>query len=183
MLKLIQNYIYFHHLSEAVLLPLYPEQVFDTMTASFSSTNILGRSAPIYTYSTSGPRTVSFNLEVHRDMLNDVNLTNMTFLGKKIDPEETINELINTLEASVLPKYVDATKAVNPPIVSVRLGKDIYIKGVCTNCTHTFKGPIRQEHYLQCDLSLSIMEYDAYDAQLVKTLGKYRGVQDSLSLT
>jgi hypothetical protein len=182
MLKLIENYIYFHHLGEGIILPQYPEDVTDTMSASFSQTNILGRSAPIFTYGGSGPRVVSFTMKLHRDMLNDVNITNKTFLGKTIDAEETINELINITEASVLPKYTDATKAVNPPIISVRIGKDIYIKGVCTQTSHTFYGPIRNEHYLQCDISLSIQEYDAYDAELAKTLGKYRGVSSKLGL-
>lgn len=182
MLDLVQNYIYFHHLETGCIIPQFPESVSDSMSAKFNNTEILGRSAPIVTYSGSGPRQVSIALKLHRDMLADVNLTNVTFLGEAIDPEEAINILIRTMEAAVLPKYVDATKAINPPVISVRIGRDIYIKGVCSRVQHEWNGPIRDDRYLQCDISFDVQEYNAYDAKLAKTLGKYRGQDSNVSL-
>ena len=55
----IENYIYFYHTGELIILPIYPDNVSDTSTAQFSPTSPLSRSAPIYSYSSSGPRTVS----------------------------------------------------------------------------------------------------------------------------
>ncbi|MBO7078476.1 MAG: hypothetical protein J6W64_01540 [Bacilli bacterium] len=44
------------------------------MGSNFVPTNALGRTAPVYTYSNSGPRSVQIDLQLHRDMMDDVNM-------------------------------------------------------------------------------------------------------------
>ena len=43
------------------------------MGSTFGETSALGRSAPVFTYSKSGPRTVQVELKFHRDMMDDIN--------------------------------------------------------------------------------------------------------------
>ena len=52
------NYIYFYHLDQFIMLPLYADSVQDTMAVNFETSTPLSRSAPIYSYRNSGPRTV-----------------------------------------------------------------------------------------------------------------------------
>ena len=187
--KLIDNYIYFYHLDKFCVIPQYPVQITDSNSASFEQTNILGRSSPLYSYSHSGPRTVSFNLLLHRDMLADVAITKNNFGLEPGKQYEIVEELINTLQASVLPKYEDAPKMTNPPIVAVRFGDNVYIKGVITGGVGTtYSGPIieygdddnKKALYSLVNVSLTISEYDPYDAEQIKTLGSYRGLDTTV---
>lgn len=188
-IKLIENYIYFYHLDKFCLIPQYPVQITDSNSASFEQTNILGRSSPLYSYSHSGPRTVGFTLTLHRDMLTDVSITKNNFGFEPGQQYQIVEELINTLQASVLPKYEDATKMVNPPIVAVRFGDNVYIKGVITGgISTTYSGPIveygegdeRKSLYSIVSINLTISEYDPYDAEQIRTLGSYRGLDTTV---
>lgn len=182
MLKLIENYIYFQHLGENgvyCILPTYPESVSESTQASFNSTTILGRSAPIYTYTGSGPRKVAFEFTLHRDLMNDINITNNSF-GITED-DDVLDELINTIEAAALPRYQNATKAVNPPIIAVRIGDQIYIKGVISgSVSKTYSGPIIDNKYAVCKISFEVNEIDPYDAESAKTIGSLRGMKSVL---
>ena len=60
-------YLYISHLDTEYqywMLPGYPEEVADDLKSTFGQTSALGRSAPVYTYSSSGPRTIQINLIV-----------------------------------------------------------------------------------------------------------------------
>ena len=98
----------------------------DSMSASFSPNTPLSRSAPIYSYSNSGPRTIGFNFKFHRELVNEYNLAD----GSGVD---ACDEWIRYLEQAVLPDYDSASKMVNPPIVAVKIRDEVYIKGVVTN--------------------------------------------------
>lgn len=63
------NYIYIYNLKKFLYLPAYPDRITDAMSASFNTTSPLSRSAPIFSYSNSGPRTLVISLSLHREML------------------------------------------------------------------------------------------------------------------
>lgn len=182
MLKLIENYIYFQHLGDNgkyCILPQFPESLTDSTSASFNTTTILGRSAPIYTYTGSGPRTVTFDFVLHRDMMNDINIANNSF-GLSED-DDVLEELIRTIESAALPKYVNVTKAVNPPVIAVRIGDEIYIKGVVRGSVQkTFSGPIIDNKYAVCKITFTVDEIDPYDAESARTIGGLRGMKSTL---
>ena len=92
--RIIPNYIYFYHLDKFCVLPLYPESISDRMATSFQDTNALSRSAPVFTFSHSGPREVSINLKLHRDMMNDLN--------------RNVSNLKENVEESLTDKLADA---------------------------------------------------------------------------
>ena len=70
-----ENYIYISHLGEKGhwwWIPCSPEAISDSMGSTFASSTALGRSAPVWTYSNSGPRTVQMAIHLHRDMMDYV---------------------------------------------------------------------------------------------------------------
>lgn len=92
---------------------------------------------------------MNIQLALHRDVLYDVNRSNTEFLlktGQQSTPFDAdidgdldyVDTLINHLQAIALPSYATASKMVNPPMVAVRFGEQLFIKGVVkggVNCT------------------------------------------------
>ena len=173
---LILNYIYLYHTDEWLLLPEYPDSVMDKMGSTFQQTNALSRTAPVFTYSYSGPRDVQIQLHLQRDLLDDINLnaSNMTL---DVD-EDYVEVLIRKLQAVALPRYEAASKSVVPPMVAVRLGKDIFIKGVVVGgVSIEYQKPILDDdRYSQVVLSFVVYEVEPYDAVSVGKEGSFRGI-------
>ena len=71
--QMIDNYIYLYHVDEFIVIPTFPDSITDTLSANFNSSTPLSRSAPIYSYASSGPRTMQINLDLHRDMMTQIN--------------------------------------------------------------------------------------------------------------
>ena len=177
---LIENYIYLYHTETLIVLPGYPEQVTDTLPVSFQQQTPLARTAPIYSYSNSGPRTMQISLRLHRDMMWQVNY-GISNIDATID-EDYVDIAIKQLQAATLPRYNSGTKLVDPPIVAVRLGDDIFIRGVLSGpLTESYQVPIlKSGKYAIVDISFNITEIDPYDADTVMEVGSFRGLDISL---
>lgn len=177
------NYIYISHLDEKFQfwkLPTWPDTVSDTMVSNFAQTNALGRTAPVYTFSNSGPRVVTISIPLHRDIMDDINIgISNVHLG---EGEDYVDNLIRALQSIAVPKYNLQNKAVEPPLVALRLSNELFIKGVVTSGINlTFSKPILSNgKYAQVSLQLSISEVDPYDATSVFKNGGFRGVVQSL---
>lgn len=177
------NYIYISHLDNIDdknycywRLPCVPETIQDSMASNFGSSSALGRSAPVYTYSNSGPRTVQVSLALHRDMMDEINIgVSPAELGYG---EDYIDNLINALQAISVPKYNLSNKAVEPPLVAMRLGRQIFIKGIVSGpIALEYALPLRRDgKYAQVRLSMTVTEVDPYDATTVFKNGSFRGV-------
>jgi hypothetical protein len=177
------NYIYISHLDENFQfwkLPTWPDTVTDTMASNFASTNALGRTAPVYTFSNAGPRTVQIAIPLHRDIMDEVNIgVSNVYLG---EGEDYVDNLLKALQAIAVPKYNLQNKAIEPPLVAIRLSNEIFIKGVLTSGIGiTYSKPILSNgKYAKVDLSITIAEVDPYDATSVFKNGGFRGVVQSL---
>ncbi len=174
--RVITNYIYLYHTDEYVLLPVYPDQVMDSMKASFSSTNALSRTAPVFSYNNSGPRSIQINLALHREMFDD---ENADFSNLKVEVgEDYVDTIIKRVQSIALPSYKASSKSVVPPMIAVRLGDDIFIKGVVdSQISVTYKKPILYNgKYAFVDISFSVLEVDPYDAETVSQNGSFRGL-------
>ena len=177
------NYIYISHLDEEFQfwrLPCTPETVSDSMSSTFAETSALGRSAPVFTYSKSGPRSVQVGLKLHRDMMNEVNAG--TSNAELNLGEDYVDNLIKALQSITVPKYNLSNKSVEPPLVALRLGNEIFIKGVVNGSIGLeYKLPILSNgKYAQVSLQLTISEVDPYDATTVFKNGSFRGVVKTL---
>ena len=218
--NMIDNYIYLHHINQLIILPTFPESISDNHSVAFQSTPILGRSAPIYTYSGSGPREVMIKLQLHRDMMQQINTSKNSavnlnlgtelFSGdaelmKKLQREDYVDLMINELQAIALPSYAASEKMINPPMVSVRFGDEIFCKGVVTGSVSVnYSGPILANRiydsegniqysdkaktkpaigkgkYALVDISFTVSEVDPYDALTVAKVGSMRGLNRTL---
>lgn len=177
------NYLYFHHLGKGITLPIDPDNISDSMGASWSSSTPLSRSAPIQSYSSSGPRTVSVQFLLHRDLVKQFN---PDWLGKKDlgwqNGYDVVDLLIDNLEACVLPVYQSTGKVVNPPIVSMKIRDEIYVKGTVGSISKGFQLPIINYgtdrsplfKYAVVNLGFSVTEITPYDASIISGFGGFR---------
>lgn len=170
----ITNYIYLYHVDKLIKLPNYPENLQDSSSAQFSQNSPLGRSAPIWSYSSSGPRQVGFQFELHREMLDQVN---GEAVGESMD---TVDNLVRWIQSAVLPTYASSSKMVDPPLVACRVGNEVYIKGIIQgSVTVSYSGPILyNDKYAICTLGFTVTEVDPYDAYTVMQIGSYRSSND-----
>jgi hypothetical protein len=176
-----ENYLYISHLDEDLRfwkLPGAPETINDTMQSNYNSTSALGRSAPVYTYSNSGPRTVQIDIAFHRDIFEDIN---MGFSNSKLGyGEDYVENMLNALQSICVPKYNLSNKAVEPPLCAIRICNDIFVKGVVTGSIGlTYEKPILSNgKYARVRLSLTISEVDPYDATTIYKNGGFRGMMN-----
>ena len=173
-------YLYISHLDEGYQywqLPGYPDQVADSMRSSFAENSALGRSAPVYTFSNSGPRSINISLEFHRDMFDE-----MPSNVIPRDDEDKSESFIHAIQAIAVPKYNLSNKAIEPPLVAVRLGREVFIKGIVSdNVQVTYKKPIlSNEKYAVVAISFTVSEVDPYDATTVFKNGSFRGLTATL---
>lgn len=178
-----EGYLYISHLDEGFKfwrLPVLPDAITDSMTSQFSETNALGRSAPVYTFSHSGPRTVQVDLKMRRDMMDDVNAGYSNV--QLADDEDYIENLIRALQSISVPKYNLNNRAIEPPLVAVRLANQIFVKGVVTSSIGlTYNKPLLcNNKYAEVTLSFTVSEVDPYDATTIFENGSYRGVVKTL---
>ena len=182
---MIDNYMYFYHTGTLLIFPFYPDSISDDTSVQFNPTSVLSRTAPIQSYENSGPRTVTFGFKVHRDMFRNIQYIN-TELKRLATPKDTttmqnlnddyVDIFLNEVRAAAYPVYQATSKMVDPPMVSVRFGKDIFIKGVLTQGVRLqYETPIlRNGKYAQVTFSMTVSEIDPYDAYSAISLGGYR---------
>jgi hypothetical protein len=98
------------------------------------------------------------------------------------DGEDHSDKLISALQTIAVPKYNLTNKAIEPPLVAIRLGRQVFIKGVViSGITVTYKKPIlANEKYAVVGIGFTVAEVDPYDATTVYTNGSFRGLVDSM---
>lgn len=222
--NMIENYLYLYHTKTLIIIPSHADSVQDSISVSFSESTPINRSAPLYSYSHSGPRTVQVNFKLQRDLMKQMNLENESLnqaLARSLEAElsntakenyaaeiraiesnsklspaqkqlamenamlqarydadfDYVDFMIKAVQAAALPSYAATEKLVNPPIVALRLGDDIFIKGVIGgNVGITYNYPIlKNGKWSSVDISFSIREIEPYSAEQVIAEGSARG--------
>ena len=178
--NMIDNYIYLYHTDTFIIIPAYPENFTDSMAASFSTETPLMRSAPIFSYSDSGPRQINVTIKMHREMMYQINYGVSN--AKIAMSDDYVDELIKQIQAAVLPKYSASSKMVDPPLVAIRFGNEIFCKGVINgNVDVTYDLPVLQNgKYAQVGLSFTLFEVEPFDAETVLKVGSFRGLDTDL---
>ena len=178
--NLIDNYIYIYHIDQFVIIPVWPDSIQDSLGSTFVENTPLSRSAPIFSYSKSGPRSMQINLKLHRDMMQQVNM-GVSNLSIEIG-DDYVDTIIKCMQECALPNYKDASKMVDPPMLAIRFGNDIFIKGIINGgVTVSYSGPILTTNkYVLIDIGFTITEIDPYDADTVMQTGSFRGLDKTL---
>ena len=185
--QMIDNYIYLYHVSNAsgkqgtvIVMPSYADSVTDTMSVNYATETPLARSAPIYSFTSSGPRVVQVSFQLHRDMMKQINfkVSNAAVTLR----DDYVDLVVRYIQAAALPNYTTASKMVNPPVIALRLGNDIFIKGVINGAVSiTYNYPIlKNGKYASVTIAFSVSEIDPYDATDVMKTGSFRGLSTSL---
>ena len=178
--QMIDNYLYLYHLDQFFVIPTFPDSLNDTMAVNYNSTIPMARSAPIYSYVSSGPRALQISLDLHRDMMYQINwgVSNATLMTG----DDYVDALVKGVQACALPKYGASSKMVDPPMVAVRFGNDVFIKGVVTGSVSvTYQLPLLDNNkYAHVSVSFNVEEVEPYDAETVLAAGSFRGIDTSL---
>ena len=178
--KMIDNYIYLYHVDQFIVLPTFPDSIQDRISINFNKATPMSRSAPIYSYSDSGPRAIQVQLDLHRDMMTQLNYGVSN--AKVAIGDDYVDTLIKQIQAAALPSYGASSKMVDPPIVAVRFGDDIFIKGVVIDgVSVSYSLPIiAPNKYAHVSVSFTVEEIDPYDAKTVMSAGSFRGLDTTL---
>lgn len=187
--NMIENYLYMYHVGynpdtgqsgQFVILPTYPETVTDQLNSTFVESSPLSRSAPIFSYSSSGPRSIAFTLTFHRDMMTQINYGKSTLKVELGD--DYVDTIIKNLQACALPSYKTAVKMIDPPMVAIRFGNEIFIKGIINNGVNvSYKLPLLDNNkYAVVEVQFTVTEIDPYDAETVAQTGSFRGLDKTL---
>ena len=159
------------------IIPTYPDSIADSLGSTFAQTNALGRSAPVWTYSNSGPRSVQFSFKLHRDMMDEFNVGVSNYTPE--EGEDYVDGLIHALQAIAVPKYNLQNKLVEPPLVAVRISDDIFVKGIVTNgVTVNYEKPLLYPNgrYAVANVQFTVSEIDPYGSTTVFKNGSFRGM-------
>ena len=178
--NMVDNYVYLYNINQFIVIPTFAESLTDTMSVNFSKSTPMSRSAPIYSYSDSGPRSLQINLDLHRDMMTQINY-GVSNAKLEID-DDYVDTLVKQLQAVALPAYKASEKLVDPPMVAVRFGNEIFIKGIVSGSVSvTYSLPILDNNkYAHITVSFNVEEVDPYSAQQVATAGSFRGLDKTL---
>lgn len=178
--NMIDNYVYLYHVDQFIVIPSFPDSLNDQMSVNYNKSTPMSRSAPIYSYSDSGPRSLQINLDLHRDMMKQINW--QVSNAKLATGDDYVDTLIKLVQAAALPAYGVSEKMVDPPMVAVRFGNDVFIKGVITGSVGvTYQLPILDNNkYAHVSVSFNVEEVDPYDATTVLAAGSFRGIDTTL---
>lgn len=178
--NMIDNYVYMYHTDTFIILPTYPESIQDQMGTSYNSSTILGRSAPIQSFTGAGPRQLQVSVRLHRDMMKQINWGKSNAnvaLG-----DDYVDTMVKQLKACAYPDYKSSLKMVDPPLVAVRFGNDIFIKGVVNGgVSVTYNLPLLADNkYAVVDVSFNVVEIDPFGASDIMRQGSFTGLDTTL---
>lgn len=130
--------------------PVYPEEISDNAKANYTTMpEIIYQYEPWQLYTSSGPRTMTYNFTFHRDM----------WTGDHRDGKA--NELIRFCMANCYPEYNGS--AVHTAYSTLYMNGKVLIKGIITDVQVNWSGPMGlDDFYLVCRLSLTFIEVSPY---------------------
>lgn len=192
----ISSYIYIYHLGLIFNIPTLPESLTETMNITYNATPILGRSAPLQTFTGAGPRSVNIDIKLHRQLFQIENPLIRTESGEaqlesatvtmsnpttgnieEVDTKDAVDYLVDALTSISLPKYTSANKAIVPPSVFVRYGNELAMRGVPSQVTKTSSGVwLKNGKMAMVEISFNLTEVEPYSAQYAAANGSLRGV-------
>lgn len=144
----------------SVDIPAYPESIKDPRMATYvTMPDTLYQYEPWYTYSNSGPREVTFEFHLHRQM----------WTGNETDGQA--NQMIRFIQASTYPRYKGSS--VVSDVCTLYIKGSPYIRGIVTSAEVEWLGPIGIDgYYLEFNLAVTFVEISnkALNYDVVKSM-------------
>lgn len=144
----------------SVDIPVYPESVKDPRSASYTTMpDTLYQYEPWYTYTSSGPREMTFEFHLHRQL----------WTGDETDGQA--NNLVRFVQACVYPEYKGSS--VISDICCLYIKGSCYVQGIVTNVDVEWTGPIGSDgFYLEFTLTVTFVEVSnkALNHSVVKSM-------------
>lgn len=159
-------------------LPLYPEQVTESISVAWTTQKVLGRSSPVSAYANTDLKTVNFSLDLHRDLMtgsfSHTADTAIGYVGGKVNdksqvagyqkqtdkgPFGTRTWYVNAnkmLQIACYPQYT--SKGLIPPTTYFIFGQMI-LKGYVTSYQTEWKKPILNSFYGWNSVSITMECY------------------------
>ena len=146
-------------------LPIYPDEVTESISSNWEKQTVLGRSAPLSAYANTDLKSVSFSMDLHRDLLTGSFSHTKTTLAATLGANAEYNQaaglqkqtdkgpfatrtwytnINKMLQISCYPQYT--SKGLLPPITYFIFGQMI-LKGYVTSYSTTWKKPIINTFY------------------------------------
>ena len=96
--------------------------------------------------------------------------------------DDYVDTLIKKIQAAALPSYGNSQKMVDPPLVAIRFGTEVFIKGVVIDAVSvTYELPLLENNkYGHVSVSFTINEVEPFNAEQVMQYGSYRGLDTTL---
>jgi hypothetical protein len=115
--------------SERLEFQIFPEEISMNKAAEYASVPVVGRSEPVRSYSSSGPKTFSFELQFVASV-------------EQGDDGDTLYvlEKVAWLESLVYPEY-ENNLTFPPPVVFLMIGDAIQARCITTEVNPTYSGP------------------------------------------
>lgn len=142
------------------LIPSYPEEISDSTNARWATENVLGRPVPVASFLGTDYRTISFNFDLHREMLGGLP-TNIN----------TVEKFLYGIKQAVYP--ADVEQVVNDTNYTGFVPRTAFVKfgafcarGYITNVGHTWKKPLVYNkerncyQYQVCNVNISMNAID-----------------------
>ena len=123
---------------KVITLPVMPEGISESITANYSTQDIVGASAPRILYSSTSAPTISMSL---RNLTED-------YLAKDFS---SLREYVRALQALVYPTYSGGT--VSSPEVVVKLG-DRAFRAVTNSVNVSWGNVVKNNEILSCSVDL-----------------------------
>lgn len=135
--------------SEGTNLPCYPQEVQSSIAANWGSSQVIGRTGELFSYTGASDVDCNFTMDLHREMC----LTKGSPIVGCAEDIRSVDEIVLLLKAACYPKYAGNT--LQPPRVTFKFG-DYWITGRMSSASEVWKGPIIDKKYAVCSVSIQM---------------------------
>lgn len=143
--------------AEQVSLPCYPEEVSESVAATWQQQSALGRVGSLFAYTGTQDVACSFSFDMHMEILQQVPLPTNSSLGREVNDsslaEEEFNKCIAVLKSTSYPKYTEG--GIQPPRTTFVFGA-FKIRGRVERVDIQWKTPIIDKKYAIATVNVSM---------------------------
>ena len=125
---------------QVIKFPSYPTDVNESFSAEYNPKDIMGRSAPYFSFGGNGARSVGYSLKVSDDICPDL-------MG-----------LVRSIKGLVYPKYYGSV--VQPPYCYVKFGEMVAMNAILESVDFTWSETVLDgsQHFSVVDINFSFQE-------------------------